>query len=117
MNDSYEKLVVRAVPVRKRVQREFQSNSHSGRRVPSFLRCGYHPCGRCLAQKRCPYGVTMKTLTSRLLFVDDDREFLQNSRQLLPQAVSVETVSSIDEALEKLQVRDFGVIGIDLNAS
>jgi signal transduction histidine kinase len=51
------------------------------------------------------------------LFVDDDREFLQNSRQLLPQAVSVETVSSVDEALEKLQVRDFGVIGIDLNAS
>src|SRR6516162_295984 len=62
------------------------------------------------------YGVTMKTLTSRLLFVDEDREFLQALREALPGGLYIETVHSVGQALQKLRMGEFDLIGIDLDA-
>jgi signal transduction histidine kinase len=59
----------------------------------------------------------MNTLNPRLLFVEEDREFLQQLRQVLPQTLHIETVSSVEEALKKLQLCDVGLVGVDLNAS
>jgi signal transduction histidine kinase len=57
----------------------------------------------------------MKTLTSRVLFVDEDREFLQQLRKAFPRGFNLETLNSVQEAGEKLRSEDFDVVAIELN--
>jgi signal transduction histidine kinase len=52
----------------------------------------------------------MKTSTIRLLFVDKDREFLQNMRTSLPRLYRADTAESSDQALEKLRANHFDVL-------
>lgn len=55
----------------------------------------------------------MKTITSRLLFVEEDGEFLQELRKALPRGYCVDTVESGLQALQKLRTDDFDVIVAD----
>jgi DNA-binding NtrC family response regulator len=57
----------------------------------------------------------MKTLTSRILSIDQDREFLQLFRNSLPPESYTETVDSVPQALQKLRTDDFAVVAVDLN--
>lgn len=58
----------------------------------------------------------MKTLTSRLLLVDEDREFLQELRDALSGGFHIETVYSAKQALEKLEMVNFDLVGIEMDA-
>jgi signal transduction histidine kinase len=52
----------------------------------------------------------MKTLTSRLLVVDTDGEFLQDLRESLTRDFSIETAESSDQATERLQAEVFDIV-------
>src|SRR5262249_51215330 len=85
----------------------------SGRCLPSVGLEDATATARILPRKSCRNGVVMKTLTSRLLFVDEDREFLQQVRNALPRGLCVETVDTASQAIQKLQMGDFDVVGVD----
>ena len=57
----------------------------------------------------------MKTLSSRILCIDYDREFLQLFRNSLPPESYNETAESVAEALQKLRTDDFAVVAVELN--
>src|SRR5579884_2881201 len=56
----------------------------------------------------------MKTLASRLLFVDEDAEFLQHVCKAVTGGVYVETADSIAKALLQLHAADFDAVAVDL---
>ena len=57
----------------------------------------------------------MKTLTSRLLVVDRDREFLQDFRNSVGRGCFVDTTDTVIEARQKLATTEFEIVISELS--